>query len=106
MVSLKNAMTKILLNLFTNFATLLQAQPYKYLGDFTFNTIISFFEISENYVLVETLGMINVSLPKPYPVPVYKPFTTSIDKFSFSTSKCDLSTDSYIVIDDKKNINI
>lgn len=106
MVSLKNAMKKILLILLTTAVTSLQAIPYKYLGDYTLNTTIPSLESPEDNVSIETLGMIYISLPEPYPFPTYKPFTTSIDKFSISTSKCDLSTDSYIVIDDKKNINI
>ncbi|WP_435415302.1 DUF4114 domain-containing protein [Polaribacter aestuariivivens] len=66
-------MKKILLILITTVVTNLQAQSYKYIGDYTTDGTPNYLENPGDIISIETLEMINNSLPESYPVPDYNP---------------------------------
>lgn len=66
-------MKKLLLILLTTAVTSLQAQSYKFLGEYTSNGTPLYLETPGDNVSIETLEMINNSLPESYPVPDYNP---------------------------------
>lgn len=66
-------MKKILLILITTAITSLQAQSYKYLGEYSSNGTPKYLETPGDNISIETLEMISNSLPESYPVPDYNP---------------------------------
>ena len=66
-------MKKILLITFFTITTLLNAQTYNYLGEYTSDGTPLYLENPGDNVSVETLQMIDDSLPESYPVPDYNP---------------------------------
>lgn len=66
-------MKKTLLILISIVVTSLNAQSYKYLGEYTSNGTPLYLESPGDIVSIETLQMIDDSLPENYPVPTYNP---------------------------------
>ncbi|MFK8058774.1 MAG: DUF4114 domain-containing protein [Polaribacter sp.] len=66
-------MKKIILILIVTTITSLQAQSYKYLGEYTSNGTPKYLENPGDNVSIETREMISNSLPESYPVPDYNP---------------------------------
>ena len=85
-------MKKILLILLTTVITSLQAQSYKYLGEYTSNGTPLYLETPGDNVSTETQKMISSSLPESYPVPDYNPhyITAGYDTDIKLTKKADV----------------
>ena len=66
-------MKNLLLILISTAITSIHAQTYNYLGDYTSNGTPLYLENPGDEVSVETLQMIDNSLPESYPVPDYNP---------------------------------
>ena len=66
-------MKNILLILISTAITSLHAQTYNYLGDYTSNGTPLYLENPSDEISVETLQMIDNSLPETFPVPDYNP---------------------------------
>ncbi|WP_405567323.1 DUF4114 domain-containing protein [Polaribacter sp. Asnod6-C07] len=66
-------MKKLLLILTITFVSVLKAQTYSYLGEYSNIGVPLYLESERDVVSNETLEMINKSLPENYPVPDYNP---------------------------------
>ena len=83
-------MKSILLILLRTAVTSLQAQSYKYIGDFSSKSTILYLDTFVDYISIEIFRMINNSFPELYSTPDYNPI--HIDNRTFNTLHSVLST--------------